>query len=939
MAVLDAPTLRSLPLEDIPCYSADVYPSDSNDAHYIRNKHLIKDAFFKRQLDILNDYNNDAYLKLAVKNLNSTANPGLGIHMKLINSVFADAFDIFAWFYRICWRSTHFPLIFQRQLLNPIHKTSLNPHFWESYREINMSGSFRKIQDAILNYKLIKFLIKCNLLSPHTMGALRGKSCGDAVNILQQYVRKGWSTYTPTYALITDISKCYPSINYRILLTRLYQYYGITGCISTIILNSLLNSWTTTMVNGICSDWNLQMCGLGQGRSNSPLLNLLFIDPITQVIFNRKIFKMMVYIDDLIVFTILNHVYDRSLNDMWNYEIQQITNWLTVNKLSLSIRKTKAITFYNNIILRHYPDRIITITIAIEDQIISFDSTHIKYLGHFLQFNLRPVRHINAIISKLSGQHVTVRKSLRNMKTLKMSQHHDIGNAFFLSIIRFYITSVFKPTLVELRPLETCYRSIVRSIFRFKYTTPIEIMFLLCGWDTIRDLLTFENAKLWNRYLHISVCNPIYKLMNDEWYYHWKNRTKLHSQLRKSPLSQVMHSAQQMKLPHLFYIKDRFYNDHWRDVSYISRHLLIPQNLNTQTNQYTIYSSINFRKGCLFVFGDGSLMDGTGGLGIVLARHIINDNHTYKPEILLDNSFFAGTCHDITHLELFCIKLSLKTFVSVFKHYKHVVLVSDNKPAVDWIKQLNISKWSYINQLLKQIYRVIRNLPQIQFYIMWCKRNTNYGSIRADMWAKYANQHQDEATDCHSFDPIISKASVKTILSNKRKDFTRQRMKIYNGKFHIFGMNIANWNITEYDCRKEMKIFTDCEFAILSALRSEHIDLNLYQHIVHHLAYYRDQKKYNAPHIQYLICDEDCCKDISSGLCPLDNKRETVYHFVMECGRYIEQRFMLFYSLRKIFGTKQIILKDILFPINFRWFHRKLILRAILDYVSDTGRF
>ncbi len=39
-------------------------------------------------------------------------------------------------------------------------------------------------------------------------------------------VHKSWNKHLPTYAIITDICECYPSMVYKIMENRLINYYG-----------------------------------------------------------------------------------------------------------------------------------------------------------------------------------------------------------------------------------------------------------------------------------------------------------------------------------------------------------------------------------------------------------------------------------------------------------------------------------------------------------------------------------------------------------------------------------------------------------------------------------------------------------------------------------------------------------------------------------------
>ncbi len=159
----------------------------------------------------------------------------------------------------------------------------------------------------------------------------------------------------------------------------------------------------------------------------------------------------------------------------------------------------------------------------------------------------------------------------------------------------------------------------------------------------------------------------------------------------------------------------------------------------------------------------------------------------------------------------------------------------------------------------------------------------------------------------------------------------------------VISRNMALWNI--YDEKQPIKWdkiqYQIEEFALLTFLRSEHIRLNWYFHIRNHYKYYKNQiKTYNNINTK-LICTDDCCITNNNGLCMDCNAPETVYHFLIECGKYDMVRQLYIFPIYQLLQQhiQNVSLKDLLFPpINLKWMHRKMILDNVIYYTKATNR-
>ena len=92
--------------------------------------------------------------------------------------------------------------------------------------------------------------------------------------------------------------------------------------------------------NGIKSDRKNITCGVPQGSILGPLLFLIYINDLSDV--SNKLFSLL-FADDSNMF-----IRGKNINDLMktmNDELNNVIEWLNVNKLSLNLKKTHYMIF------------------------------------------------------------------------------------------------------------------------------------------------------------------------------------------------------------------------------------------------------------------------------------------------------------------------------------------------------------------------------------------------------------------------------------------------------------------------------------------------------------------------------------------------------------------------------------------------------------------
>ena len=259
-----------------------------------------------------------------------------------------------------------------------------------NYRPISLLSIVSKVFEKIFYTRLSTFLKDQKILYKHQFGFREKHSTYMALLVLMDKIINAIEANKFTIGIFLDFSKAFDTVNHEILLRKL-DIYGIRGVANDWVRSYLNNRKQFVTVNGVKSKTMSIECGVPQGSILGPLLFLVYINDLATISNNME---MIMFADDSNFFATGKNIED--LSKKINSEINNITDWLQANRLSLNIKKT------NFMIFSPHPRQVTPkITIKISNQPIS-QIEECRFLGVMIDSKLSWKSHIKHVTSKVA---------------------------------------------------------------------------------------------------------------------------------------------------------------------------------------------------------------------------------------------------------------------------------------------------------------------------------------------------------------------------------------------------------------------------------------------------------------------------------------------------------------------------------------------------------
>ncbi|CAB4488155.1 unnamed protein product [Rhizophagus irregularis] len=185
-----------------------------------------------------------------------------------------------------CLRTADIPDLWRQAMVFPIPK----PHEWKcqlkNTRPITLLEVIRKSLVKLFYNRLASILASNEVLKGGNFAGLLGGSCRDPIVVLESIIHDAHVNKSPLWILSQDISKAFDSVDLKMLRFALERIKLPASATKFILSLFMKRSNRVFTAHGTTPSYRVRI-GIDQGEVISPLLWVIYIDPLLTVLKNE----------------------------------------------------------------------------------------------------------------------------------------------------------------------------------------------------------------------------------------------------------------------------------------------------------------------------------------------------------------------------------------------------------------------------------------------------------------------------------------------------------------------------------------------------------------------------------------------------------------------------------------------------------------------------
>lgn len=429
-----------------------------------------------------------------IESLKSDSSPGHdGIPSKLLKYCKTVVAPVISHLANLCFAQGVFPTQLKRSLVTPVHKSG-NRSDPNNYRPISVLTSTSKILEKLINYRLLQYLNKFNLLSNSQYGFRKGKSTEDAIINLTSLISKEVDNGKKCLATFLDLKKAFDTVSVPILVNKL-ERIGIRGKPLELLSDYLSGRNQKVKIGDYISEDSVVSFGVPQGSVLGPTLFLIYINDLTNIHIHDG--HVISYADDTVV-VFSSESWD-SVHASAEHGLKKVNNWLISNLLTLNTDKTNYICFSKITSSQPPPKHVLKIhvcnlndTLCTCTKINKVSST--KYLGIIIDEKLSWHPHIDYLNNRIRKL-IWIFKILRHIASISLL--NQIYVALAQSIMTYCIPVWGGASKMKFLEVERGQRCLLKTMLFKPYRYSTSDLYSECKLLSMRKLyITFTILRL-----------------------------------------------------------------------------------------------------------------------------------------------------------------------------------------------------------------------------------------------------------------------------------------------------------------------------------------------------------------------------------------------------------------------------------------------------------
>lgn len=373
----------------------------------------------------------------------------------------------------------------------PIYKSGSRDRV-DNYRPISILPTLSKIMEKVLNKRLCTYLENNKLLSSSQFGFRSKLSTNDAVQAVTNFIVTNLDNNEKVIVIFLDLAKAFDTVPATLLLNKL-EKLGVRDKQLALFKDYLTDRYQRVKIDEYYSSDLPINYGVPQGSVLGPTLFLTYINSLCELkMVNGRI---VTFADDT---ALLFHA--KTWTEVFNFAqigFNRVLQWLTVNRLTLNVNKTKYIPFsikkqsssdLNSFSIKaHYCNT--TNNICSCPDLNKSDS--IKYLGVVIDEHLNFNQHIDLLTSRLRKL-IFVFKNLRHLANYKVIK--IVYSSLCQSLMTYCITTWGGAPKTKMIQLERAQRAILKVSKSLPFIYPTNDLYRICEVLSVRRLFILQTV-------------------------------------------------------------------------------------------------------------------------------------------------------------------------------------------------------------------------------------------------------------------------------------------------------------------------------------------------------------------------------------------------------------------------------------------------------------